>query len=109
MDVQLFAGHSNLRMKVWDHVLENGEVVTLPFIDSPQTFPLSRPGLYMASYAIGEMVKKSKGGTGVIRAIYTTMEGEQRYAIEDEGALDFVDEASLSRVSKTDLATAKHS
>jgi hypothetical protein len=25
------------RMKAWDHVLENGEVVTLPFIDSPQT------------------------------------------------------------------------
>jgi hypothetical protein len=63
----------------------------------------------MASYAIGEMVKKSKGGTGVIRAVYTTMEGEQRYAIEHEGALDFVDEASLSRISKTDLAAAKHS
>jgi hypothetical protein len=28
------------------------------------------------------------------------MEGCQRYAIEDEGALDFVDEASLSRISK---------
>jgi hypothetical protein len=37
------------------------------------------------------------------------MEGCQRYAIEDEGALDFVDEASLSRISKTDLAAAKHS
>ena len=43
----------------------------------------------------------------MIRAVYTTMEGEQRYAIEDEGALDFVDEASLSLVSKTDLAAAK--
>jgi hypothetical protein len=63
----------------------------------------------MANYAIGETVKKAKGGTGVIRAVYTTMEGEQRYAIEDEGALDFVDEASLSRVSKTNSAAAKHS
>jgi hypothetical protein len=63
----------------------------------------------VADYAIGETVKKAKGGTGVIRAVYTTMEGEQRYAIEDEGALDFVDEASLARVSKTDLAAAKHS
>ena len=45
----------------------------------------------------------------MIRAVYTTMEGEQRYAIEDEGALDFVDEASLSRVSKTNSAAAKHS
>jgi hypothetical protein len=63
----------------------------------------------MASYAIGETVKKAKGGTGVIRAIFTTMEGGQRFAIEDEGALDFVDEASLSRVSKIDSAAAKHS
>ena len=39
--VQLLAGHSCLRMKIGDHVLENGEVVTFPFIDSPQTFPLS--------------------------------------------------------------------
>jgi hypothetical protein len=62
----------------------------------------------MASYAIGDTVKKAKGGSGVIRAIYTTMEGCQRYAIEDEGALDFVDEASLSRISKTDFAAAKH-
>jgi hypothetical protein len=63
----------------------------------------------MASYAIGETVKNAKGGIGVVRAIFTTMEGCQRYAIEDEGALDFVDEASLSRISKTDLAAAKHS
>ena len=54
----------------------------------------------MASYAIGETVKNAKGGIGVVRAIFTTMEGCQRYAIEDEGALDFVDEASLSRISK---------
>jgi hypothetical protein len=59
----------------------------------------------MASYAIGETVKNAKGGIGVIRAIFTTMEGCQRYAIEDDGALDFVGEASLSRISKTDLAT----
>jgi hypothetical protein len=101
MDVQLLAGHSNLRMEVWDHVLENGEVVTFPFIHSPQTLPVSTRvsssesrTLAMASYAIGETVKKAKGGTGVIRAVFTTMEGGQRYAIEDEGALDFVDEAS---------------
>ena len=41
MEVQLLAGHSDLRMNVGDHVLENGEVVTFPFMDSPQTFPLS--------------------------------------------------------------------
>lgn len=41
MEVQLLAGHSDLRMNVGDHVLENGEVVTFPFMDLPQTFPLS--------------------------------------------------------------------
>jgi hypothetical protein len=60
----------------------------------------------MAGYRIGETVKKAKGGTGVIRAIFTTMEGEQRYAVENEGALDFVDEASLSPISQADLEAA---
>ena len=60
----------------------------------------------MAAYRIGETVKKAKGGTGVIRAVFTTFEGEQRYAVENEGALDFVDEASLSPISRADLAAA---
>jgi hypothetical protein len=60
----------------------------------------------MTGYKIGDSVKKAKGGTGVVRAIFTTMEGGQRYAIEDEGVLDFVDEGSLSRISQTDLAAA---
>jgi hypothetical protein len=58
----------------------------------------------MASYRIGETVKKAKGGSGVVRAIFTTMEGEQRYAVENDGALDFVDEANLSPVSQVELA-----
>jgi len=58
----------------------------------------------MADYRIGEAVKKAKGGAGVIRAIFTTMEGERRYAVENDGALDFVDEASLSSKTQGDLA-----
>ena len=58
----------------------------------------------MAGYRIGDFVKKAKGGSGVIRAIFTTMEGEERYAVENEGALDFVDEANLSPASKVNLA-----
>jgi hypothetical protein len=57
----------------------------------------------MAGYRIGETVKKARGGTGVIRAIFTTLEGGQCYAVENEGALDFVDEANLSPVSQVDL------
>ena len=30
----------------------------------------------MADYKIGERVKKTRGGTGVIRAVFTTMEGD---------------------------------
>ena len=50
--------------------------------------------------------RRAKGGTGVIRAIFTTMEGERRYAVENEGAVDFVDEASLSPIAQGDLAAA---
>jgi hypothetical protein len=58
----------------------------------------------MASYAIGETVKKAKGGIGVIRAIFTTHEGGQCYAVENEGALDFIDEGNLSPASPANLA-----
>ncbi len=52
------------------------------------------------------VVKKTKGGSGVIRAIFTVMEGERRYAVENEGALDFVDGASLAPIPKANLAAA---
>ena len=58
----------------------------------------------MSKYAIGDVVKKHHGGSAVVRAIFTTMGGELRYAVENEGALDFVEEASLSASPKTDLA-----
>jgi hypothetical protein len=60
----------------------------------------------MTEYRIGETVKRPKGGIGVIRAIFTTTDGERYYAIENEGALDFIDEAKLSVISRTDLKAA---
>jgi hypothetical protein len=60
----------------------------------------------MADYRIGERVKKSRGGAGVIRAVFTTLEGERRYAVEHEGELDFVDEANLSPIAEVDFAAA---
>jgi hypothetical protein len=60
----------------------------------------------MTEYRIGETVKKTKGGTGVIRAIFMTTEGERCCAVENEGALDFMDEAKLSALSRADLAAA---
>jgi hypothetical protein len=58
----------------------------------------------MAKFAIGDVVKKDKGRNGTVRAIFTTMAGELCYAVEHEGALDFVEEVKLSDSAKTDLA-----
>jgi hypothetical protein len=58
----------------------------------------------MANFAIGDVVKKDKGRTGTVRPIFTTMAGELCYAVEHEGAVDFVEEAKLSDSPKTDLA-----
>jgi hypothetical protein len=60
--------------------------------------------LYMAKYAIGDIVKKNNGGSGVVQAIFKTLAGELCYAVEHEGALDFVEEAKLSPSTKADLA-----
>ena len=43
----------------------------------------------MAKYAIGDVVDQKKGHTGVIVAIFTTNDGELRYAVDSEGALAF--------------------
>ena len=58
----------------------------------------------MAKYAIGEVVKRTNGLSGVVRAIFKTLSGELCYAVENEGALDFVDEAQLAPSAETDLA-----
>jgi hypothetical protein len=58
----------------------------------------------MAKFAIGDVVIKDRGRTGIVRAIFTTMAGELCYAVEHEGALDFVEQAKLSNGPKTDLA-----
>jgi hypothetical protein len=58
----------------------------------------------MAKFAIGDVVRKTKGGDGVVRAIFTTRDGELTYAVEKEGALDFVDEDKLSHQREPELA-----
>ena len=49
----------------------------------------------MAKFAIGDIVAKGKNDTGKVVAIFTTVDGELRYAVEDEGALQFVLEDQL--------------
>jgi hypothetical protein len=59
----------------------------------------------MAKYAIGDVVKKNNDGkSGVVRAVFKTLTGELCYAVEHEGALDFVEEAKLSPSTRADLA-----
>ena len=58
----------------------------------------------MAKYAIGDVVKKDDGSKGVVRATFVTLVGGLCYAVEHEGALDFVEEAKLSPSTDTDLA-----
>jgi hypothetical protein len=58
----------------------------------------------MGKYAIGDAVIKDKKINMVIRAIFTTVEGKLRYAVENDDAVDFVEEGRLSRDSNSDLA-----
>jgi hypothetical protein len=49
----------------------------------------------MAKFAIGDAVARGKTSTGKIVAIFTTVDGEIRYAVEHEGALQFLLETEL--------------
>ena len=49
----------------------------------------------MAKFAIGDTVAKGKSNSGKVVAVFTTVDGELRYAVENEGALQFVLEAEL--------------
>jgi hypothetical protein len=49
----------------------------------------------MAKFSIGEVVDQPKGHSGVIVAVFTTTDGELRYAVDHEGELQFPSETSL--------------
>ena len=50
----------------------------------------------MPKFSIGDLVTRGKNNTGAVVAIFTTTDGEPRYAVENEGALQFVLEAELA-------------
>lgn len=50
----------------------------------------------MAKFAIGDSVAKDKDHSGKVAAIFTTVEGEPKYAVENEGALEFLLETELA-------------
>jgi hypothetical protein len=51
----------------------------------------------MPKFAIGDVVDKDKTHYGTVIAVFTTMEGQQRYAVDMEGygALQFITECNL--------------
>ena len=57
----------------------------------------------MAKYKVGDVVTKDSKSV-IVRAIFTTVEGQLRYAVEKDGELDFVEEARLSPSPKGTLA-----
>jgi hypothetical protein len=58
----------------------------------------------MAKFKIGDVVKKERGSLGVIRAVFVNKDGLQMYAVENDGAFDFLDEHRLSPEEATELA-----
>ena len=50
----------------------------------------------MAKFAIGDAVAKDKDHSGKVVAVFTTSDGQLRYALENEGALQFLLEAELA-------------
>lgn len=49
----------------------------------------------MPKFAVGDTVEKFSGESRAVVGIFTTDSGEARYAVELEGALDFVMETEL--------------
>jgi len=50
----------------------------------------------ITKFRVGDVVSTVAGQSGIVRAIFATFEGEPRYAVENDGALDFICENRLS-------------
>ena len=68
----------------------------------PVRFKLAKPCSLrrkrsMPKFAIGDVVDKDKTHSGTVIAVFMTVEGEQRYAVDMEGygALQFIMECNL--------------
>jgi hypothetical protein len=58
----------------------------------------------MGKYGIGDVVAKDCKSNVIVRAIFTTVDGDLRYAVENDGALEFVEEDRLSPSQKSNAA-----
>ena len=55
----------------------------------------------MPKFSVGDSVAKDKDHSGKVAAVFTTANGEPRYAVEDEGALQFILENELAPKQQT--------
>ena len=58
----------------------------------------------MKKFALGDVVNSDKGRRGVVRAAYLTKEGQQFYAVEKDGTMDYLEEERLTAAPRVELA-----
>jgi hypothetical protein len=58
----------------------------------------------MAMFALGEAVADEKGRTAIVRAAFLSKEGQQHYAVEQRGVINFVEEGKLNGAASADRA-----
>lgn len=58
----------------------------------------------MRKFALGDVVNSDKGRRGVVRAAFRSREGRQFYAVEKDGAMDYLEEDRLSPAPRVELA-----
>ena len=58
----------------------------------------------MAKFALGDVVNSDKGRRGVVRAAYKSRDGQQFYAVEKDGAMDFMEEEKLTAAPRVEIA-----
>ncbi|MDE2376562.1 hypothetical protein [Bradyrhizobium sp.] len=58
----------------------------------------------MAKFALGDVVNSDKGRRGIVRAVFKSKEGQQCYAVEKDGAMDFLEEDRLTPAPRVELA-----
>jgi hypothetical protein len=58
----------------------------------------------MAKFALGDVVNSDRGRRGVVRAVFKSKEGQQLYAVEKDGAMDFLEEDRLTAAPRVELA-----
>ncbi|MCP3402195.1 hypothetical protein [Bradyrhizobium sp. CCGB20] len=58
----------------------------------------------MKKFALGDVVNSDKGRRGVVRAAYRSKDGQQFYAVEKDGTMDYLEEERLSPAPRVELA-----